>query len=376
MKFVLTFLLSLLLPNLALAQDAPAPELAAKAYLLYDYTSGQFLLEQNGNERMEPASLTKLMTAYLVFHAIREHKFSLTQTIHPSADAVHSESDESRMFLQHDKPVSVDEMLHGLIIDSGNDAARELGLLVSGSEAAFADQMNQEAQRLGMHDTHFVNPTGLPDPQHYTTAHDLALLAAAITRDFPEFYPIYGQREYQYNGIKQYNRNRLLWDDPYVDGMKTGHTESAGFCLVTSAKRDNRRLIAVVLGTATNSLRASESQKLLNYGFQNFEAVRLYQKDQPVTAIRLWKGTENRLQVGFRRDLFLTIPKGMMAQLKATMETRQPLTAPITSGQKIGLLKVTLDGKPYGEFPLVALENVQLANVFSRGLDSIRLLFQ
>lgn len=382
MKFALTFLFSMLLPALALAQEPampsmpPAPDLAAKAYLLYDYTSQQVLFDKDGNERMEPASLTKLMTAYLVFSAIREHKLSLTQTIQPSADAVHSQDDESRMFLQHSKPVTVDEMLHGLIIDSGNDAARELALLVGGSEAAFAEQMNREAQRLGMHDTHFVNPTGLPNPQHYTTAHDLALLAAAIAHDFPEYYPIYGQREYLYNGIKQYNRNRLLWNDPYVDGMKTGHTDSAGYCLVASAKRDDRRLISVVLGTASNSLRASESQKLLNYGFQHFEAVRLYRKDQPVNTIRLWKGTASKVGVGFRHDFYLTVPKGLVPQLRITMETRQPLVAPVVQGQKIGTLNLSLDGKSYGSFPLVALNSVPLANVFSRGLDSIRLLFQ
>jgi serine-type D-Ala-D-Ala carboxypeptidase (penicillin-binding protein 5/6) len=378
MKFALTILFVLLLPMLAQAEQPsipPAPDLAAKAWLLYDYTSNQFLVEQNPNEHIEPASLTKLMTAYLTFKAIREHQFPLTQTVYPSAAAAHSQADESRMFLDPRKTVTVDELLHGMNIESANDAARELALLVSGSESAFATQMNREAQRLGMNDTHFVNPTGLPDPQHYTTAHDLALLSAAIVRDFPEYYPLYGQREYRYNGISQFNRNRLLWNDPYVDGMKTGHTESAGYCLVASAKRDNRRLISVVLGTASESLRASESQKLLNYGFRYFDAMRLYQKNQPVSTVRLWKGTERNLEVGFLHDFYLTVPKGMMPQLKATMELPQPLIAPVTLGQKIGLLKFTLNGKPYGEYPLVALDNVPLANVFSRGLDSIRLLF-
>jgi D-alanyl-D-alanine carboxypeptidase (penicillin-binding protein 5/6) len=377
-KFALTFLLFLLLPAGAPAQEQPgtAPELAAKSWLLYDYTSNQILVSRNGDERIEPASLTKLMTAYLTFSAIRDHKFPLTQSIYPSAEAARSHDDESRMFLDPRKAVTVDELLHGLIILSANDAARELADLVAGSETAFAEQMNREAQRLGMLNTHFVNATGLPAPQHYTSAHDLALLAAAITHDFPAYMPLYGQREYQYNGIKQFNRNRLLWNDPYVDGMKTGHTESAGFCLVASARRDNRRLISVVIGTATDSLRASESQRLLNYGFHDFEAVRLYQKEQPVSTVRLWKGTENKLRVGFLNDFYLTIPTGTRAQLKADMETQQPLTAPIVLGQKIGTLKFTLNGKPYGEYPLLALDNVSLANVFSRGLDSIRLLFQ
>jgi serine-type D-Ala-D-Ala carboxypeptidase (penicillin-binding protein 5/6) len=379
MKFALTLLLGLLLPILAQAEQAsipPAPELDAKSWLLYDYTSNQTLVAQNANERIEPASLTKLMTAYLTYQALEEHKISLTQSVHPAAVAADSQSDESRMFLQPDKPVTVDQLVHGMIIQSANDAARELALLVGGSKAGFVEQMNREAQRLGMHDTHFANPTGLPDPQHYTTAHDLMLLATAITRDFPKYYPLDSQREYEYNGIKQYNRNHLLWDDPYVDGMKTGHTESAGYCLIASALRDKRRLISVVIGTPSNSLRASESQKLLNYGFRNFDAERLYRANQTVSTVRLWKGTEKQLAVGFRHDLYLTVPKGMRPQLKATMEIRQPLMAPIVQDQKVGLVKFTLAGKPYGEFPLVALDNVPLANVFSRGLDSIRLLFQ
>ncbi|MDD5181412.1 MAG: D-alanyl-D-alanine carboxypeptidase, partial [Gallionellaceae bacterium] len=257
-----------------------------------------------------------------------------------------------------------------------NDAARVLAITVAGSEASFAELMNKEAQRLNMQDTHFVNATGLPHPQHYTSAFDLALLAAAIVRDFPGHYAIYGMREYQYNNIKQANRNRLLWIDPYVDGMKTGYAESAGFCLVASARRDKRRLISVLLGAASDNLRATESQKLLNYGFQYFDAVRLYQKDQPVTSVRLWKGTENKIELGFRNDMFVSIPKGQLAQLKATIETQQPLIAPVSGGQRIGMIKFALDGKPYAELPLVALKPVPLANVFSRGWDHIRLLFQ
>jgi D-alanyl-D-alanine carboxypeptidase (penicillin-binding protein 5/6) len=270
----------------------------------------------------------------------------------------------------------VGELLRGLIVQSGNDAARVLAETIAGSEDKFVELMNKEAQRLGMNNTHFVNASGLPHAQHYSTAYDLALLAAAIVRDFPEYYPLYSLREYQYNNIKQANRNRLLWIDPYVDGMKTGHTESAGFCLVASAKRDKRRLISVVLGTASDNLRATESQKLLNYGFQYFESVRMYQKNQPVASIRAWKGTENKVNIGFRDDLLMTIPTGQLAQMKVTMETHQPLIAPVSMGQKIGMIKFTLNGKPYAEFPLVALEDVSLANVFSRGWDTIRLLFQ
>ncbi len=379
MKFALSFLIALLLPSLTQAQQSslpPAPVLAAKSYFLYDFTSNQILVNANGNERIEPASLTKLMTAYLTFTALKRNKLSLSQEVTPSAESLNTQGEESRMFLDKNKPVTIAELLYGLIVQSGNDAARVLAITIAGSEESFTELMNKEAQRLNMKDTHFVNATGLPHPQHYTSAYDLALLATAIVRDFPEHYPIYAQREYQYNNVKQANRNRLLWIDPYVDGMKTGYTESAGFCLVASAKRDNHRLISVVLGATSDSLRATESQKLLNYGFQYFEAVRLYQKNQPVANIRLWKGTENKINVGFRSDLFLTIPKGQMAQLGATMETQQPLIAPISGGQKIGVIKLALGGKPYAEFPLVALEPVPMANIFSRGWDNILLLFQ
>lgn len=379
MKFTLSFLIALLFPLFAQAQLAnlpPAPLLAAKSYLLYDFTSNQILVDQNGNERTEPASITKLMTAYLTFNSLRLNKLSLNQTVVPSEAALRAQGVESRMFLDKNKPVTIAELLRGLIVQSGNDAARVLAITLAGSEENFAKLMNQEAQRLSMTNTHYINATGLPHPQHYSSAYDTALLAAAIVRDFPEHYPIYSLREYQYNHINQANRNRLLWMDPYVDGMKTGHTESAGFCLVASAKRDQRRLISVVLGAASDNLRAMESQKLLNYGFQNFESVRLYQKNEPVASLRLWKGTESKAKVGFRSDLFLSIPTGQLAQLKATMETQQPLVAPIAGGQKIGMIKIALSGKPYAEYKLVALEPVPLANVFSRGWDSIRLLFK
>jgi serine-type D-Ala-D-Ala carboxypeptidase (penicillin-binding protein 5/6) len=379
MKFALSFIIALLLPSLAQAQQSslpPAPVLAAKSYFLYDFTSSQILVNANGNERVEPTSLTKLMTAYLTFTALKQNKLSLAQAVTPSAESLNTQDEEPRMFLDINKPVTIAELLHGLIVQSGNDAARALAETIAGSEEKFVELMNKEARRLNMNDTHFVNATGLPHPQHYTSAYDLALLAAAIVREFPEHYPIYSLREYQYNNIKQANRNRLLWIDPYVDGMKTGYTESAGFCLVASAKRDNHRLISVVLGATSDSLRATESQKLLNYGFQYFEAVRLYQKNQPVANVRLWKGTEDKINVGFRSDLFLAIPKGQLARLEATMETQQPLIAPITGGQKIGIMKLALGGKPYAEFPLVALEPVPMANIFSRGWDNILLLFQ
>lgn len=379
MNFVLPLLAALLLPVLALAQTAsmpPAPALAAKSYVLYDFTSNQILVSQNGLEHLAPAALTKLMTAYLAFNAVRQHQFQLTQQAYPSLAAIRPQDDEARMFLDHNKAVTVDELLHGLIIQSGDDAARVLVDLISSGEAAFAGLMNRQAQGLGMMDTHFVNATGQSDPQQYTSAYDLALLAAAILRDFPEYYPLYGQHEYQYNNIKLFNNNRLLWNDPYVDGIKIGHNENAGYCLVASAERNNRRLISVVLGATSDSLRDSESQKLLNYGFRNFETMTLYQKNQAVGSLRIWKGAARTVNVGFPNGLSLTIPKDTLPQFKATMESHQPIIAPVSAGQKLGVLKLSLDGKPYAEFPLVALEAIPLSNVFSRGWDSIRLLFQ
>ncbi|MFA6014000.1 MAG: D-alanyl-D-alanine carboxypeptidase family protein [Gallionellaceae bacterium] len=375
MKFIFSFLM-MFLPAISLAMNS-APELAAKSYVLYDYSSNQILLSKNGHERFQPASLTKLMTAYVTFSAIRQGKLSINQEVIPSANVLRTQDEESRMFLEPNKPVKVDDLLRGLIIQSGNDAARVLAETVANHELAFAtDLMNKEAQRLGMKNTHFVNSTGLPEDQHYSSAYDLALLAAAIVRDFPEFYQIYSMREFQYNKIKQFNRNQLLWLDPFVDGMKTGHTEAAGFCLVASAKRDQHRLISVVMGTATESLRTSESQRLLNFGFQEFELLQLYKKNQMVTSLRTWKGTEREVGIGFRNDVFITIPRGQRQLLKAAVETYQPVIAPIEKNQKIGQLKIKLNEKPYIEYPLFALDNVPVANVFSRGVDTIRLLFR
>ncbi len=383
MKLTLSLFIAAL-PAFAAAQSTPVPavppaappQLTAKAYLLYDYTSSQVLVDRNGAARMEPASLTKLMTAYLAFDAIKHGTLSLQQQLTVPAAAVRNRNDESRMLLSAGQTVKVDDLLHGLIVDSGNDAAITLAVNIAGSEAGFVDLMNQEAKQLGMNNTHFANPVGLPDAQNYSTASDLAILAATIVREYPNYYPLFGLHDFSYNGINQANRNRLLWLDPYVDGIKTGHTGTAGFCLVASAMRGNHRLISVLLGADSDSLRTIESQKLMNYGFQNFDAVRLFRKNRPVTQLHVWKGTESSLDVGFRSDLFLTIPRGTLAQLKAVMEARQPLVAPVLGGQQIGVLKLTLDGKPYAEFPLQALDSVPLANVFSRGWDSLRLMFE
>ena len=280
------------------------------------------------------------------------------------------------MFIEPRKPVTVGELIHGMIIQSGNDACVALAELIAGSEEVFAQMMTKEAQRLGMKNTSFMNATGLPSPQHFSTAYDLALLASAIIRDFPEYHPLYSMKEYRYNNITQANRNRLLWSDPTVDGMKTGYTENAGYCLITSAKRGERRLLSVVLGTASEGARATESQKLLNYGFQNYDSVKLYEAGQAVASVTVWKGTFNSVKAGFINEMYVSIPKGQVDKLKAQLESQQPLMAPLAAGQRLGAMKLTLDGKPYAEIPVLALEAVPLTGVFGRGWDALRLLFK
>ncbi|MEQ1555982.1 MAG: D-alanyl-D-alanine carboxypeptidase family protein, partial [Gallionella sp.] len=368
-------LLCLLFSNLSFAAPLPAaPSLTAKAYLLYDYSTRQVLVEKNSDARMEPASLTKLMTAYLAFDAIEHDTIKLDDLLVVPQSAVRNANGESRMLLKFGQSVSVADLLRGLIVQSGNDAAITLAVHIAGSEAGFVEQMNKQAAQLGLRNTHFVNPVGLPDAQHYSSAHDLALIAAAIVHDYPQFYELFSLREFTFNNVTQANRNRLLWLDPNADGMKTGHTDSAGFCLVGSAKRDSRRLISVLLGAPNDALRSSESQQLINYGFQNFDAVSLYKKEQVVTELRIWKGTQSNVEVGFKQDILLSVPKGQLGKLKATLETRQPLLSPIDSSVAIGVMKLSLAGKPYAEFPIYPLENVSAANVFARGWDSIRLL--
>lgn len=368
-------LLSLLFSSLSFAAPLPAaPSLTAKAYLLYDYSTGQVLLGQNADTRMEPASLTKLMTAYLAFDAIEHGTIKLDDLLTVPQNAVRNANGESRMLLKVGQSVSVADLLRGLIVQSGNDAAITLAVHIAGSEAGFVEQMNKQATRLGLANTHFTNPVGLPDAQHYSSAHDLALIAAAIVRDYAQFYELFALREFTFNNVTQANRNRLLWLDPNADGMKTGHTETAGFCLVGSAKRDTHRLISVVLGAPSDALRSSESQQLINYGFQNFDAVSLYKKEQVVTELRIWKGTQSHVEVGFKQDILLSVPKGQLGKLKATLETSQPILSPIDSSVAIGVMKFTLNGKAYAEFAIYPLENVSAANVFARGWDSIRLL--
>lgn len=357
------------------AQIAPPPSLAVKAYILKDFSSDHVIASYNSNMRVEPASLTKIMTAYLGFKALKNGHLSLTQTLPVSELAWKVEG--SKMFIEPNKPVTVDELLHGTIIQSGNDSSIALAEGIASSETIFAEMMNKEAQRLGMKNTHYVNATGLPDPQHYTTAADLAVLAAALIRDFPaEYAKYYSTKEYTYNKITQPNRNRLLWLDPNVDGMKTGHTESAGFCLISSAKRNDTRRIAVVLGAPTDATRATESQKLLNYGFQFFDSHLLYKQGQAISQLKVWKGGENQVASTVMNDLFVTLPKGEYKNVKAVIASTQPLIAPIKKGQVIGSIKFMLNGKAIDERKLVAAKSVEVAGIFGRAWDSIKLLLQ
>jgi D-alanyl-D-alanine carboxypeptidase (penicillin-binding protein 5/6) len=358
----------------ASAQGPVPPSIAAAAWTLVDVTSGQTIASRQSDERRDPASITKLMTAYLVFGALRQKAIVPSQMVTVSEKAWRAEG--SRMFIEPRKSVSVDELVHGMIVQSGNDASIALAELVAGSEAAFVERMNQEAHRLGMLNTRFANATGLADPQHWSTAGDIAKLAQAVIRDYPEYYPLYSLRDYRYNNITQPNRNRLLWSDPYVDGMKTGHTEVAGWCLVASAKRGERRLLSVVLGALSDAGRAAESQKLLNFGFQAFDAVQLYQSGKPVSSLKVWKGAEREVAAGFLADRYLTLPRGRAGDLKLTLEALEPLVAPVARGQRVGVVRVALDGRTMAEFPLIALDDVGPANVFVRAWDSVRLWFK
>lgn len=369
------FLSLLLLPLLARAQPMPMPPaLAAKAWLLVESASGQHLAAQGVDERAEPASLTKLMTAYLAFDALKQGTIKLNQNVLVSEKAWRTPG--SRMFIKVDTQVTVEDLIKGMIVQSGNDASVALAEAIAGSEENFTQTMNREAQRIGLKSTQFSNASGMPDPQHYTTARDLAILADALIRDFPDEYAkYYSMKEFRYNNITQLNRNRLLQVDPSVDGVKTGHTEAAGYCLVASSKRGDRRLLSVVLGAASDAVRTRESLKLLNYGFQSYEAVRLYAKNHPVSNLRVWKGASSTVKAGFQKDFVISVPKGFASRLKTQLLSQQPLIAPVAAGQVIGTLKVSLDDTPYGDYPVVAVEAMPVAGVFGRMIDSVRLWF-
>jgi len=374
-KFQSFFLVLILFPLLALAQQLPTPPaLAAKSWLLIESGSGQELASQAADDRLEPASLTKLMTAYLTFAALKQGTIKIDQSVLVSERAWKAQG--SRMFIQVNTQVKVEDLIKGMIVQSGNDACVALSEAIAGSEDNFVQMMNREAQRLGMKATSFRNAAGMPDPQHYTTARDLATLTGALIRDFPEEYSkYYSLKEFRYNNITQPNRNRLLWLDPTVDGVKTGHTDAAGYCLISSSKRGSRRLLSIVLGAASDGVRAQESLKLLNYGFQFYDAVQLYAKGQAVSNLKVWKGSEKTVKAGFNNDFILAVPKGLAPRIKTELLSKQPLIAPVAAGQVIGTMKVTLDDKPYGDYQVIAVEAVPVAGVFGRMIDSVRLWF-
>ena len=349
------------------------PQLAAKSYVLMDATSGQVLVEHNGDERLPPASLTKLMTAYIATKEIQNEQITEQDMVTVSEKAWRTGG--SRMFIDVGKQVSVDDLLHGIIIQSGNDASVAIAEHIAGSEEAFSSMMNAAAVRLQLDNTHFRNATGLPAEGHYSTAYDMAKLARAIIFEDPEHYEIYAQKEFLWNGIKQPNRNLLVWRDKTVDGLKTGHTDEAGYCLVASAVRDDMRLISVVFGASSEATRAAETQKLLTYGFRFFETKTFYQKGVELAESKVWKGEESKVKVGLAEDLTLTLPRGQVQKIAATMVLDESVIAPVTAGESLGVVEVRLGDEVLHTADLVALQDVPEGGFFSRILDSIRMFF-
>jgi len=357
------------------AKPVPAPpEVAAKNYLLVDFSSGNVLAEKNADAKIEPASITKLMTAYVVYKEIDEDRLSMNDTVIISEKAWRMGG--SRMYLEVNSEVTVHDLLKGLIIQSGNDASVALAEQIAGTEDAFVQLMNQYAVELGMDNTNFVNSTGWPDKKHLTSARDIAKLAAAIIREFPEHYAWYAEKEYTYNEIKQYNRNKLLWSDNSVDGLKTGHTDSAGYCLVASAIRSDMRVISVVLGTKSKKARASDSQTILNYGFRFYESHTLYDAEEVLSRPRVWSGEFEQLTVGLEEDLSVTIQRGAYDKLDAVMDIDKDIEAPVERGQKVGVVKVSLDGELLASVPLVALETVNEGGFIQKAKDYVLRLLE
>ena len=355
-----------------------APQLAAKSYVLLDAASGKVLVENNGDQRLPPASLTKLMTAYIATLEIRKGKIGEQDLVPISEHAWRTggaASGGSTMFLPLNSQAKVDDLLHGVIIQSGNDASIALAEYIAGSEDAFADMMNETAARLGMTNSHFMNATGLPHPEHYSSAHDMAILARAIINEDQQHYAIYAQKEFLWNNIKQGNRNLLLWRDKTVDGLKTGHTEEAGYCLVASAVRDGARMITSVFGTVSESARAAETQKLLTYGFRFFETRTFYKQGQELAQAQVWKGAVRQVKAGLGTDLSLHLPKGQLEKLQAGMVLNPQLTAPIAQGDVIGKVEVKLGDEVVHSADLIALEAVEEGSFFRRLWDSISLFF-
>ncbi|MBD3670533.1 MAG: D-alanyl-D-alanine carboxypeptidase [Gammaproteobacteria bacterium] len=382
MKRLIPFLLTAFFSTQAFANPnafslVPAPpKLNAEAYLLIDYHSNQVLAEENADMRIEPASLTKMMTSYAVFYELKNGTVKLEDMAKVSTKAWRTAQGTSTMFLRERQEVSIEDLLSGLIIQSGNDASVVLAEHIAGSEEAFASLMNEHARNLGMTGTHFVNSTGLPDPEHYTTARDLAILAKALIHDYPEFYHLHAEKKFSFNGIDQYNRNRLLWRDRFVDGIKTGHTESAGYCLVASAERNNMRLISVVTGTDNENARAVESQKLLRYGYRFFSTYHIYDSSTELYKMRVWKGEKEEVPLGIDQPLYVTIPRGQYKKLKAKLNVDQDIEAPVTKGGQYGTVNVTLGGNELLNRPLVALEDIGEGSMWTVVKDSVLQMFQ
>ena len=378
MKRVLAFILAVCVVSTAAAQAPQPPEIAARHFLLLDLTSDQVLAERDADASADPASLTKLMTAYVVFNAIREKKLSLEQTVSVSKRAWDErKGGGSLMFIDTTMTPKVQELLQGMIVQSGNDASVALAEAVGGTVEQFVGMMNRQAQSFGLKNTSFKNVTGLTEPGHKSTARDLAVIATHIIRDFPEFYTYYSLRDFKYNNISQPNRNLLLRRDPTVDGMKTGYTEVAGYCLIASAQRDfpngKRRLLSVVLNTSSMEARAGESQKLLNWGYQAFDAVRLLDPTKPITTVEVWKGLAKQVNLGTARSVFVSVPRGDSGKLQTQIERTDPLVAPLTKGQAVGNIKVSNANGLVVQVPLVVMEPVEQASWFGRMWDALRL---
>ncbi len=353
---------------------AGAPEIAGTAYILQDLQSGQVLAANNPNTRIEPASLTKLMTAYLTFEALKNEKLKLDQTLIVSEKGWKTEG--SRMFLDPKVPAKVEDLIKGMIVQSGNDACVTLAEAIAGSEEGFAMMMNAKAKELGMKGSHFENSTGLPGENHYMTVQDLEILSSAIIKDFPQFYPLYSVKSFTYNNITQPNRNLLLYRDKDVDGLKTGHTDSAGFNLIASSKRNGRRVLSVVVGTASPEARATESSKLLNWGLSTFETPKLYDANKAVSKVKVYKGSSSEVEIGFLETVYFSVPTGSSKDLKPVLETIQPAIAPIAKGKELGKMKIMLGDKVIAERSVVALTDVPEAGFFGRLWDGIALWFK
>lgn len=351
-----------------------APAVAANSYILMDHGSGRIISLKDADTPVAPASITKVMTAYVIFSELQEGNIKLEDRVTISEKAWRTPG--SRMFIKVNTQVSVEDLLQGMIIQSGNDASVALAEFVAGSEETFAALMNQHAKELRMKNTHFTNSTGLPDPQHLTTARDLAILASALINKFPQYYHWYSTKEFSYNNITQPNRNKLLWRDKTVDGMKTGHTEDAGYCLLASALREEMRLISVVLGTQSENARAQETQKLLNFGFRFYQSHALYKADTPLKTVRIYKGEKEQLAVGVSRDMYVIVPRGQYNKLKPSINISDLIAAPVSKGQSLGQVEIRLDDKVIARAPVIALENIAEGSLWQQAIDSAIMLYE